>query len=677
MRNIFQVANIGYSFAGSLSLLLCGVALPAFAQVIPDGGTRTTTSIDAATGATTVHIADPVGSAGSTISHNTYTEFSVGPLGVNLDNSTANARTILNEVTSSRISNLNGPLKVEGTGPAHVIIANPNGISVDGATFLNTGGVVLSTGKASIVSRRITPTSYQDNVVLKTADGTINVGPGGLSGAMSALQMLAGRIRIDGPVENSSSQLRSTINLTAGGSSVEYDSAVLPQSDLENWGRMEEEGGNDNSVAVEITSRGTLKANTVRIRATSNGAGVSHAGTGLAALGDFVIDVSGKVTTSGSIEAKGNIHIDAGSIETRSLANRPQSKIEAINGALTLLAQAGDIKNTGVLMSGIRRDNSNTHSQGAATLKAAGDITLLTENADQLAIVFGAKDDLHVSAQGSVINNTGRLLSNNQTTVEAGRDVLNIADILNSEGVWHYQKDDGKRLWYTLWRSRETTETISIDYGQPRLPAQQAYIVGSSVIVSAGGDVVNRGSSINADFGSAHIEAVSILNEGGLSGSLQFVNRCRLTCIGSGSSTTNVSGGAINAKGNIELRASSSILNRYGRIISYGNINAVAPEVVLEGGSIPIVVQRPAGLYNFWSGSTAWIGTGYEGGVFDARQGSITIDAFRPVQVSAGVLRARDGVVASSGIETLKETAGEQYPFGLDSIGLFPGMVGK
>lgn len=675
MRSTFQLANMKHSLAASLSLLLCGVALPAFAQVVPDGGSNTTTSIDATSGATNVQIA-PVGNPTSAISHNTYTEFSVNSLGVNLDNRTVNARTILNEVTSSRISNLNGPLDVLGAR-AHVIVANPNGISVDGASFRNTGGVVLSTGKASVVSRQITSGSFQDNVVLKTEGGTIDIGAGGLSGAMSTLHLLAGRIRVDGPVENSSPQLRSSIELTAGGSSVEYDSAIVPNSDLENWGRMTDEGSNDNSVAIEITSRGTLKANTVRIRATSNGAGVSHAGNGLAAFGDFVIDASGKVTTSGSIEAKNNVHINAGSIEARSMAGQPQSKIEAINGALTLLAGTGDITNTGVLMSGSGRDGANADSKGAATLKAAGDIALLTENADQLAIVFGAKGDLDVRAEGTIINNTGRLLSNNKAIVEAGGDILNIAEVLNGEGVWHYQKDDGKRLWYTLWQSRETIETISLDYGQQRVPGQQAYIIGDSVAMKAGGNVVNRGSSINANTGSVLIDGTSIHNEGGLSGSLQFVKRCRLTCIGYGSSTTNVSGGAINANGNIELRASSSILNRYGQIVSYGSINASAPSVVLEGGSIPTVVQRPTGLYNFWGGSTAWIGTGDQGGVFEAPQGSITINAFRPVQVTAGTLRARDGVFAPSGIETFKETAGEEYPFGLDAIGLFPGMVGR
>lgn len=675
MRRALQFAPKGASLAASLAWMLCGVALPALAQVVPDGGTSTAVGVDAASGATMVQIA-PVGNTASAISHNTYTDFSVGRPGVDLDNRTVNARTILNEVTSSRLSRLDGPIEVLGAR-AHVIIANPNGISADGASFRNTGGVVLSTGKASIVTRQITSGSYQDNVVLKTEGGAIDIGEGGLSGAMATLQMLAGHIRIDGPVENSSANLRSAIDLTAGGSSVEYDSAILPQSDLENWGRATQEGGVDTSVAVEITSRGTLKANTVRIRATREGAGVSHAGNGLATLGDFVIDASGKVTTSGSIEAARNVRVKAGSIDTRSVEGRPQARIEAVNGALTLLAETGGITNTGVLMSGSRRDAGRAESAGAVTLKAAGDISLLTENADQLAIVFGAQDDLSVRAGGAVINNTGRLLSNALTSIEAGGDVRNTADILDAVGTWQYDVSHGERLWYTLWRSRETIETIGIDYGAPRLPGQQAYIVGGSVSVKAGGDVVNRASAINANDGAVRIEASNILNEGGLSGSLHFVKRCRLTCVGYGSSTTEVSGGAINASGDIALVASSSIVNRYGQIVGYGDIRATAPDVALQGGAIPTVVRRPPGLYNFWSGSTAWIGTGDEGGVFYAPQGSIAIEAFRPVQASAGVIRAGSGVSVSPGIETLSQPADELYPFGLDSIGLFGRLVGR
>lgn len=654
--------------------VMCGFSSHVGAQVVPDGATSTTTNLDPSTGATTVQIA-PVGNA-SAISHNTYTDFSVSPSGVSLDNRSVNARTILNEVTSSKVSNLNGPLEVLGSR-AHVIIANPNGISVDGGSFRKTGGVVLSTGKPSIVTRQITSSTFQDNIVLNTSKGRIDVGPGGLSGAMATLHMMAANIGIDGPVENSSSNLRSSIELTAGDSSVEYDSSIVPQSDIESWGRKTDGNKANGSVAVEITSRGTLKANTVRITATNKGAGVSHAGKGLASFNDFTINTSGKVVSTGSIAAARNVRITAGSLDARSKPNQPQSTIEAINGSLTLLAETGGISNTGVLMSGSRRDAADPASNAAVTIRAAGDVSLLTETGDQLAIVFAAKDNLTVRAGGTVINNTGRLLSNGSTTIEAGGNISNIADINNSVGIWRHQKTKGSRLWYTLWQKRETAETVTLDYGNPRLPGQQPYIAGTSVTLMAGGGVINRGGTINANAGKLRIEGKTILNEADVSGSLQFHRRCRLTCIGYGSSTIDTSGGAINANSDIDLVASSSIVNRYGQIVSFGSLRALAPTVSLQGGALPTIVSRPPGLYNFWSGPTAWIGTRDFGGTLYAAGGSLTVTSFKPVQVNAGVLKARDGVFVPSGINTLNAASAEDYPFGLDSIGLFQGMVGR
>lgn len=658
--------------AASVVLTLT-ISSAAWGQVIPDGGTATTVTSDPTNGAAIVQIA-PVANQ-SAISHNTYSEFSVAPAGVDLDNRAVNARTILNEVTSSKISVLAGPTEVLGPR-AHVMIANPNGIVVDGASFINTGGVVLSTGKPSIASRPVTGGLTQDNIVLETAGGRVDVRAGGLSGAMTSLQMIAGQIGVDGPVENTSSNLRSDVRLIAGGSSVEYDSAVLPISDLEDWGRVADKGVDDDGIAVEITSRGSLKASTVRIRATNKGAGVTHSGQGLASLGDFAIDASGKVTTTGSVKATKNLRIKAASLQSSSAAGAPQQTIEAIDGALTVLATSGSIENTGVLMSGSRRDAGDSESAGAVTMRASGDISLLTENADQLAIVFAANGDLVAEAGGDIVNNTGRLLSNSAAVLKAGGEVENITDIQGGTGSWTREVTYGSRLWFTLWQSREKVERISVDYGDPRIDAQQAYIVGSSVSIAAGGAVTNRASTINANDGSVRIDGQSIVNEGGMSGSLEFVKRCRLTCIGYGSSTATVIGGAINAAGAIDLVARDSIVNRGGQLVSYGDIRMNAPAVSLSAAIVPTVAARPPGLYNFWQGSSAWIGTSAVGGLLVAPAGKIEIASFAPVEVDAGVLDARDGVIVHAGQEIVS-APGVAYPFGRTSIGLFREMTGE
>ena len=83
------------------------------------------------------------------------------------------ARVILNEVTSSKASTLNGYLEVAGN-KASVVIANANGISVNGLGFINTDNVIISTGKV---------TNWADgNMKFSSSKGDMLVNGDGLNG---------------------------------------------------------------------------------------------------------------------------------------------------------------------------------------------------------------------------------------------------------------------------------------------------------------------------------------------------------------------------------------------------------------------------------------------------------------------------------------------------------------
>ncbi|WP_368911050.1 two-partner secretion domain-containing protein [Proteus vulgaris] len=78
-------------------------------------------------------------------SFNSFTSFNVNHAGVIIDNRSAKANIIINEVTSQETSKLNGNLSVLGSTSA-LIIANPNGIECNQCQFSGVNHVSLVTG---------------------------------------------------------------------------------------------------------------------------------------------------------------------------------------------------------------------------------------------------------------------------------------------------------------------------------------------------------------------------------------------------------------------------------------------------------------------------------------------------------------------------------------------------
>jgi filamentous hemagglutinin len=146
-----------------LSYMLIFMPLHA-ASVQTDGNTQTTLET-ARNGVEVVNIANPNSNG---LSHNTFSTYNVETQGLILNNSkdtsvntqlggyiygntqlTNNAKVILNEVTSTNRTYMNGYTEVAGQR-ADLVIANPNGITVNGAGFINTSNVTLTTGAPNI-----------------------------------------------------------------------------------------------------------------------------------------------------------------------------------------------------------------------------------------------------------------------------------------------------------------------------------------------------------------------------------------------------------------------------------------------------------------------------------------------------------------------------------------------
>ena len=85
----------------------------------------------------------------SGVSYNTYRRFDVGKAGADFNIARVNARNIPNQVTGIHPSLVEAQMAAPGPR-AYLILANPNGITVNGGSFINTGNVALTTGLASL-----------------------------------------------------------------------------------------------------------------------------------------------------------------------------------------------------------------------------------------------------------------------------------------------------------------------------------------------------------------------------------------------------------------------------------------------------------------------------------------------------------------------------------------------
>nr|WP_241391001.1 filamentous hemagglutinin N-terminal domain-containing protein [Yersinia frederiksenii]ULG20075.1 heme utilization protein [Yersinia frederiksenii]ULG20168.1 heme utilization protein [Yersinia frederiksenii] len=220
---------------------------------------------------TTINIVSPDAHG---VSHNKYNEFNIAfGRGFNrfyLNNLEANspgfvgnpnlvnqtAKIILNEVTSNKQSRLYGSLSVIGQ-KAHVIIANPSGISCNGCQFTNTERVTLTTGVPIFNSGVLT--GYDVN------QGNISIDGNGLKyndNLDNFLELFSASLNIDGEIHSGIIQAiigKKNITLT----SLRKRFATQLKDDRFS--------NKETNVVIDVTQLGGMYANKIFLYANSGG----------------------------------------------------------------------------------------------------------------------------------------------------------------------------------------------------------------------------------------------------------------------------------------------------------------------------------------------------------------------------------------------------------------------
>ena len=355
---------------------------------------RQATVGQAGNGITLVNVAGP--SAGG-VSRNDYTNFNVPQNGVILNNSYQMANTklggyvpgnpnmmrgsanvIVNEVTSHNPTEMKGFIEVAGR-KASVVVANPNGITVDGGGFINTDRAVLTTGKTEYDSKG-NLNSY------RVEQGRISINGNGLNAKdANSLQILTEATNVNAGV------WANTIETRTGKNTI--DANTLETQKI----------GDSSNVGLDVSAIGGMYANSITMKGTNTGLGVNIKGV-----------VSS--TQASSITSDGKIIVDGGVTS---------------NGNTTLAGQSIAIHNNGVVQGDVSTTvNSKETVNNSGLINSGKTTTIKAKSVDnhEGGRIYG--DTVAIDAN-TVINHTNSEIE--QRYHKAGKDLEKAKNDLDAE----------------------------------------------------------------------------------------------------------------------------------------------------------------------------------------------------------------------------------------------------
>ncbi|CCJ59542.1 adhesin [Bordetella bronchiseptica MO149] len=384
-----------------------------------------------------VPVIDIVAPDANGLSHNRLREFDVGPPGLVFNNSLTEGRSqlagylnrnpglrqaataILTEITGTRPSRLHGALEVFGRR-ADLIVANPNGLSVDGLVTLNAGRLTLSTGR---------PVTEGGRLRLDVDAGHIAVAGAGVNtSGLDYFDLVARTVSLDGPVAAGAGARAAALAVVAGRNRFEpANGSVTPLAGSA--------GSGGSGYAIDGTAAGAMYGARITLLSSDAGVGVRQRGA-VSSPGAITVSSRGEIRLREATAGAGRLAVDAGgAVAATALASGGAMRIAgegavqvgtAISGdALSLHAggalQAQRLRADGPLdaraqgalrvgaadsLAGIAIDTARRaelgtlQSRGALSVRAGGEVALEAAKTDGALRVDGAGVTLGAGSAG-------------------------------------------------------------------------------------------------------------------------------------------------------------------------------------------------------------------------------------------------------------------------------------
>ena len=365
------------------------------------------------------------------------------------------AKIIVNEVTGAGPTSMDGFLEVAGNR-ADVVIANPNGITVNGGGFINTGKAFLTTGKPV----------YDGEDHLQRFDitgGDILIEGKGLGGKETeSLAILSRAVKINAGI------WAKDLHITTGANTV--DAKTLEASAIEG------KGGRP-AFALDTAAIGGMYAGRITLVGTEKGLGVNNSGT-WSAEDNLTLDWNGDLKNSGTIYSKGNTDLRANYLEN--------DKTIAAERNLSAAAKE-NIRNQGKLLAGENMDiyAGKTLDNAGHAMESGNNLSIETGDAiNNAAGTIKSGGSQQIKAGHALTNTEGTLAADGNINIQTGR--------MTGDGIVSAGKKAGILL------EKDFTNTGRLE-------------AGSSLSLAVKGNITNRKEILSR--GHLALESKNIRNE--------------------------------------------------------------------------------------------------------------------------------------------------------------------
>jgi filamentous hemagglutinin len=515
-----------------------------------------TTLGQAGNGVPIVNIAAPNGSG---LSHNQFQDYNVGQQGVILNNATSRtqstqlggiilgnqnlngtaASVILNEVNGGSPSQLRGYTEVAGQS-AHVIVANPYGITCNGCGFINTPQATLTTGKAVIENGQIS--RYQVD------QGSVAIDGAGLNASnVDQFEIITRATTLNAQIQ------AKKLTIVAGRNDV--DARTL------NATARASDGSKAPDLAIDSSALGGMYVGAVKLVGTEAGVGVKLSGD-MVAGGDIQIDAAGNVVM-GQTSAAAAVNVKAQSVDAKGAVYAGTDLSVKTQGALTnqqtlaakdsiTLDAAGRLTNNGIIEAGVNADNSRN---------TQGDVRLTAQAIDNSGKTVIASRDLTIGT-GELANQGGTLSAQRTAQLTATRvDNQNQGRILSAGSL------DIKAEQLLNSQNGLVTSTGNLTAGIGRLINRNGELSSQAQVTLQLASLDNVAGLVSAGQ-SLSLNATGLINnQGGLIAGRQAVQ------VTTGS-LNNSQRGSLTSQGNLDLEAGAVDNSATGQIASAQAITA-------------------------------------------------------------------------------------------------------